>query len=137
MELSPPLLPSSPPSHTSYHTCPLVAMFSAPPPWLLKLSDWESTPPMEVPLSMWLKQSMVDNVRRDLIEEATVRGITMIAMRRYLMTSPFRTLMYQEKCLRDRWLGMERTLPLLMTTGRSPSPTTALDLSLSPPWRMS
>src|SRR6266404_7787228 len=137
MELSPPLLPSSPPSPISYHTCPLPAMLSAPPPWLLKLSDWESTPPMEVPLSVRLKQSMVDNVRRDLTEEATMRGMTLTAMRRYLITSPFRTLTYREKCLRDRWLRMERTLPLLMTMGRSPSPTTVFDLSLSPPRRMS
>src|SRR6266404_6454139 len=133
----PPLLPFSPPFPISYHTCPLAAMLSAPPLWLLKLSDWESTPLTEVPLSVQLKQSMVDNVRRDLIEEATVRGMTLIAMRRYLTTSPFQTLMYWEKCLRDRWLGMERTLPLLMATGCSPSPTTVLDLSSSPPWRMS
>src|SRR6266404_4205454 len=133
----PPLLPSSPLSPISYHTCPLAAMLSAPLPWLLKLSDRESTPPTEVPLSVQLKQSMVDNVRRDLIEEATARGMTLIAMRRYLMTLPFQTLTYREKCLRDRWLGMERTLPLLMTTGRSPSPTTVFNLSSSPPRRMS
>src|SRR6266404_2164347 len=137
--MNPSLLPllSYPPYLTSYPICPLPAMLSAPPPWLLKLSDRESTPPTEVPLSVRLKQSIVDNVRRDLIEEATARGITLIAMRRYLMTSQFQTLMYWEKCLRDRWLGMERTLPLLMTTGRSPSPTTVFDLSSSPPRRMS
>src|SRR6266403_4544899 len=112
-------------------------MLSAPPPCRLKLSDRESTPPTEVPLSVRLKQSIVDNVRRDLTEEAVKRGITLTAMRRFLMTSPFQTLTYREKCLRDRWLGMERTLPLLMTTGRSPSPTTVFDLSSSPPQRMS
>src|SRR6266404_7778484 len=136
-KLSPLLPPSFLPYPISYHICPLPAMLSAPPPWLLKLSDRESTPPTEVPLSARLKQSMVDNVRRDLIEEAERRGITMIAMRRYLIDSPFQTLTYREKCLRDRWLGMERTLPLLMTTGHSPSPTTVLDLSSSPPQRMS
>src|SRR6266404_5045291 len=68
---------------------------------------------------------------------AAKRGTTLIAMRRYLIDSPFQTLTYREKCLRDRWLGMERTLPLLMTTGRSPSPTTVFDLSSSPPRRMS
>src|SRR6266404_5816662 len=137
--MNPSLLPllSYPPYLTSYPICPLPAMLSAPPPWLLKLSDRESTPPTEVPLSVRLKQSIVDNVRRDLIEEATARGMTLIAMRRYLMTSQFQTLMYWEKCLRDRWLGMERTLPLLMMTGRSPSPTTVFDLSSSPPRRMS
>src|SRR6266404_3824575 len=112
-------------------------MLSAPLPWLLKLSDRELTPLTEVPLSMQLRQSMVDNVRRDLTEEAMARGITLIAMRRYLINSPFQTLTYREKCLRDRWLGMERTLPLLMTTGRSPSPTTVFDLSSSLPRRMS
>src|SRR6266404_3464196 len=133
-----PPLPSSLPYHIfSSHICPLVAMLSAPPPWLLKLSDWELTPPTEVPLSMWLKQSMVNNVRRDLIEEATARGMTLIAMRRYLIDLLFQTLTYREKCLQDRWLGMEQTLPLLMTTGRSPSPTTVFDLSSSLPWRMS
>src|SRR6266404_7336387 len=136
-KLSPLLPPSFLPYPISYHICPLPAMLSAPPPWLLKLSDGESTPPMEVPLSARLKQSMVNNVRRDLIEEATARGMTMIAMRRYLITLPFRTLTYREKCLRNRWLGMERTLPLLMTTGHSPSPTTVFDLSSSPPQRMS
>src|SRR5882762_1485302 len=136
-KLTSPLLPSSLPYHISSLICPLPAMLSAPPPWLLKLIDRESTPPTEVPLSVRLKQSIVDNVRRDLTEEATARGITLIAMRRYLMTSPFRTLTYREKCLRNRWLGMERTLPLLMTTGRSPSPTTVFDLSSSPPRRMS
>src|SRR6266404_6059823 len=133
----PPLLPSSPLSPISYHTCPLAAMLSAPLPWLLKLSDRESTPPTEVPLSAQLKQSMVNNVRRDLIEEATARGMTLIAMRRYLIDLLFQTLTYREKCLQDRWLGMEQTLPLLMTTGRSPSPITAYDLSSSPPRRMS
>src|SRR6266404_8416537 len=137
-KLSPLLsLLSSLPSPTYYPLCPLVAMLSAPPPWLLKLSDRESTPLMEVPLSVRLKQSMVDNVRRDLIEEATARGMTLIAMRRYLIDSPFQTLTYREKCPQDRWLGMERTLPLLMTTGCSPSPTTVFDLSSSPPRRMS
>src|SRR6266404_6193671 len=136
-KLSPLLPPSFLPYPISYHICPLPAMLSAPPPWLLKLSDRESTPPTEVPLSARLKQSMVDNVKRDLIEEAERRGITLIAMRRYLIDSPFQTLTYREKCLRDRWLGMERTLPLLMTTGRSPSPTTVLNLSSSPPRRMS
>src|SRR6266404_3342651 len=137
--MNPSLLPllSYPPYLTSYPICPLPAMLSAPPPWLLKLSDRESTPPMEVPLSVRLRQSIVDNVRRDLTKEATARGMTLIAMRRYLMTSPFQTLTYREKCLRDRWLGMERTLPLLMTTGHSPSPTTVFDLSSSPPRRMS
>src|SRR6266404_4207278 len=136
-KLSPLLPPSFLPYPISYHICPLPAMLSAPPPWLLKLSDGESTPPMEVPLSARLKQSMVNNVRRDLIEEATARGTTLIAMRRYLVTSPFQTLTYREKCLQDRWLGMERTLPLLMTTGHSPSPTTVFDLSSSLPRRMS
>src|SRR6266404_513486 len=136
-KLSPLLPPSFLPYPTSYHICPLPAMLSAPPPWLLKLSDGESTPPMEVPLSARLKQSMVNNVRRDLIEEATARGTTLIAMRRYLMPSPFQTLTYREKCLWDRWLGMERTLPLLMTTGHSPSPTTIFNLSSSLPRRMS
>src|SRR6266404_303666 len=133
----PPLLPSSPLSPISYHTCPLAAMLSAPLPWLLKLSDRESTPPTEVPLSAQLKQSMVNNIRRDLIEEATARGMTLIAMRRYLIDLLFQTLTYREKCLQDRWLGMEQTLPLLMTTGRSPSPMTVFDLSSSPPQRMS
>src|SRR6266404_1897528 len=129
-KLSPLLsLLSSLPSPTYYPLCPLVAMLSAPPPWLLKLSDRESTPLMEVPLSVRLKQSMVDNVRRDLTEEATARGMTLIAMRRYLIDSPFQTLTYREKCLQDRWLRMEQTLPLLMTTGHSPSPTTVFDLS--------
>src|SRR6266404_7255205 len=137
MNPSPLSPPSYPPYPICYPICPLPAMLSAPPPWLLKLSDQELTPPTEVPLSVRLKQSMVDNVRRDLTEEATARGMTLIAMRRYLMTSPFRTLTYREKCLQDRWLGMERTLPLLMTTGCSPSPTMAYDLSSSPPWRMS
>src|SRR6266404_7268503 len=107
-------------------------MLSAPLPWLLKLSDRELTPLTEVPLSMQLRQSMVDNVRRDLTEEAMARGITLIAMRRYLINSPFQTLTYREKCLWDRWLGMKRTLPLLMTTGRSPSPTMVFKLP-SPP----
>src|SRR6266404_4318115 len=137
MNPSPLSPPSYPPYPICYPICPLPAMLSAPPPWLLKLSDQESTPPTEVPLSVRLKQSMVDNVRRDLTEEATARGMTLIAMRRYLITLPFRTLTYREKCLQDRWLGMERTLPLLMTTGRSPSPTTVFNLSSSPPQRMS
>src|SRR6266404_4723513 len=136
-KLTSPLLPSSLPSPISYLICPLPATLSAPPPWLLKLSDRELTPPTGVPLSVRLKQSIVDNVRRDLTEEAVKRGITLTAMRRFLMTSPFQTLTYREKCLRDRWLGMERTLPLLMTTGRSPSPTTVFDLSSYPPRRMS
>src|SRR6266404_3239954 len=125
------------PFHTfSFHTCPSMAL-SAPLPWLLKLSNQESTPLTEVPLSMQLKQSMVDNVRRDLAEEAMVRGMTIIAMCKYLISLPFQTLTYWEKCLQDRWLGMQRTLPLLMTMGRSPSPPTVFDLSSSPPWRMS
>src|SRR6266404_5330664 len=129
MKLTSPLLPSSPPSLIFYLTCPRPTMLSAPPPWPLKLNDRESTPPTEVPLSVRLKQFIVDNVRRDLTEEATARGMTLTAMHRYLMTSPFQTLTYREKCLRDRWLGMERTLPLLMTTGHNPPPTTVFDLS--------
>src|SRR6266404_7026597 len=112
-------------------------MLSAPPPWLLRLSNRESTPLTVVPLSVRLKQSMVDNVRRDLTEEAMARGMTLTAMRRYLITSPFQTLMHQEKCLQDRWLGMERTLPLRRTTRHRPSPTTIFDLSSSPPLRRS
>src|SRR6266404_7768087 len=130
-------LPSFHPSLTYSHICPLPAMLSAPPPWLLKLSDQELTPLTEVPLSVRLKQSMVNNVRRDLTKEATVRGITLTVMCRYLITLPFQTLTYRERCLQDRWLGMERMLPLLMTTRRSPSPTTVFDLSSSLPQRMS
>src|SRR6266404_240789 len=93
------------------------------PLWQLKLSDWELTPPTDQPLSMWLKQSIVNNIRRDMQEEVEQQGIMVAVMCCHLLHTPFTTLTWREKCLQDRWLGMEKSLPLLMTMGQSPSPS--------------
>src|SRR6266404_9321656 len=121
--------PSFPHSLTTHDICPLTAMPSAPLQWLAKTNDQASTPRTEAPSSVRLRQSIADSIERDLTKEATARGMTLTAMHRHLLTSPFRTLTRREQCLRDRWLGMQRALPLLLMTRRSPSPTTVVDLS--------
>src|SRR6266404_1873832 len=103
-------------------------MSSAHVTWLEKSNNPGLTLPTEAPSSVRLRQSIVDSVEKDLMVEATARGMTLTEMRQYLLTSWFQTLTRREKCLRDRWLGMERSLPLLMTARRSPSPTTVFDL---------